>query len=214
MYQGRSFGSIIAGLLLMLVILNPSLADEGLIDDFSRPDGLSALGTPWRAVTDQVMGGRSEGAIVRRVLDGRQALCLTGEVSLANNGGFVQAMLDLTPPGGPETGLDASAFDGVRLLVHGNREVYNLHLKSTATLLPWQSYRATFVAGPEWREVHLPFDAFEPYRLVQRLDTRRLTKLGVLGIGRVFHADVCIAEVGFYRETDGSRRPASGSPSR
>jgi hypothetical protein len=214
MYKGRSLGSIIAGSLLMLASLNPSIADTGLIDDFTRADGLSALGTPWRAVTDQVMGGRSEGAITRRVLDGRQALCLAGEVSLANNGGFVQAMLDLTPPGAPESALDASAFHGVRLLVHGNRELYNLHLKSTATVLPWQSYRATFVAGPEWREIHLPFESFEPHRLVQRLDTRRLTKLGVLGIGRVFHADVCIAEVGFYRETDGSRRPASGNPSR
>ncbi|WP_296704747.1 CIA30 family protein [Thiocapsa sp. UBA6158] len=214
MYKGRSLGSIIAGSLLMLASLNPSIADTGLIDDFTRADGLSALGTPWRAVTDQVMGGRSEGAITRRVLDGRQALCLAGEVSLANNGGFVQAMLDLTPPGAPESALDASAFHGVRLLVHGNRELYNLHLKSTATVLPWQSYRATFVAGPEWREIHLPFESFEPHRLVQRLDTRRLTKLGVLGIGRVFHADVCIAEVGFYRETDGSRRPVSGNPSR
>ena len=108
MYKGSSLGSSIAGSLLMLASLNPSIADTGLIDDFTRADGLSALGTPWRAVTDQVMGGRSEGAIRRRVLDGRQALCLAGDVSLANNGGFVQAMLDLTPPGGPESGLDAS----------------------------------------------------------------------------------------------------------
>ena len=28
-----------------------------LIDDFSREDGRSALGTEWRAFTDQVMGG-------------------------------------------------------------------------------------------------------------------------------------------------------------
>jgi hypothetical protein len=173
-------------------------ADDGLIDDFSRSDGLSAFGTPWRAVTDQVMGGRSEGAIARRTIDGRSALCLSGDVSLANNGGFVQAILDLTAPGGANA-FDASGFDGVRLLVRGNREGYNLHLKSAATVLPWQSYRATFVAGPEWREVHLPFGAFEPHRVVQRLDTRRLTKLGILGIGRDFKADVCIAEVRFYR---------------
>jgi hypothetical protein len=198
MYQARLYRSIILGLGLMVGVVNISVADGGLIDDFSRPDGLSALGTSWRAVTDQVMGGRSEASIARRLVDGRQALCLSGDVSLANNGGFVQALLDLTPPSADTVWFDASAFDGVRVLVRGNREAYNLHLKSTATVLPWQSYRATFVAGPEWREVRLPFDAFEPHRLVQRLDTRRLTKLGILGIGRDFRAEVCIAEVGFY----------------
>jgi hypothetical protein len=28
-----------------------------------------------------------------------------------------------------------------------------------------------------------------------------LTKLGILGIGRAFQAEVCIAEVGFYRSS-------------
>jgi len=196
--------SIIPGLMLMVGILNVSVADDGLIDDFSRSDGVSALGTVWRAVTDQVMGGRSEGTIARQMVDGRRALCLSGDVSLANNGGFVQAILDLTVPADVNPGLDASGFEGVRLLVRGNREIYNLHLKSTATVLPWQSYRATFTAGPEWQEVYLPFESFEPHRLVQRLDTRRLTKLGILGIGRAFQAEVCIAEVGFYRS---SHRP-------
>lgn len=198
MYQARLTRSIIPGLALMLGIANASLADAGLIDDFSRPDGLSALGTPWRAVTDKVMGGRSEATLSRQTVEGRLALCLGGEVSLANNGGFVQAILDLTPPQGGTGALDASAFTGVRLLVRGNGERYNLHLKSTATLLPWQSYRATFSADPQWREVRLPFEGFEPHRLVQRLDTRRLTKIGILGIGRDFHAEVCVAEVGFY----------------
>lgn len=198
LYQARLRRSIITGLVLMLGMTTAGAADAGLIDDFSRPDGLSALGTPWRAVTDQVMGGISEGSMTRGLVEARQALCLRGEVSLANNGGFVQAILDLTPPQGGTGGLDASAFTGVRLLVRGNGERYNLHLKSTATLLPWQSYRATFIADPHWREVRLPFETFEPHRLVQRLDTRRLTKLGILGIGRDFHAEVCVAEVGFY----------------
>jgi hypothetical protein len=199
MDQADPVHAIVLGMVLMLGISNTSGADHGLVDDLSRPDGLSALGTGWRVVTDRVMGGRSEGAIARRVVDGRPALCLSGDVSLANNGGFVQAVLDLTLPGGSSAALDAHGFAGVRLLVRGNGEVYNLHLKTTATVLPWQSYRATFVAGPDWRAICLPFDSFQPHRLVQRLDTRRLTKLGILGIGRVFRADICIGEVGFYR---------------
>jgi hypothetical protein len=172
--------------------------DGGLIDDFSHSAGLSRLGTTWRAVTDQVMGGRSVATIAIEQVGGRPALCLQGDVSLANNGGFVQAQLDLTPPGSSGEAIDAGAFTGVRLVVRGNREVYHLHLKTTSTRLPWQSYRASFVADPDWREVHLPFATFEPHRLVQRLDPHRLTKLGILGIGRAFEARVCVAEVGFY----------------
>lgn len=200
----------------MLGASGASAADAGLVDDFTRPDGLSALGTAWRAVTDQVMGGRSQGAIARGVVEGRPALCLSGDVSLENNGGFVQAVLDLSGPGSGGAALDAHGFEGVRLVARGNGEVYNLHLKTTATVLPWQSYRATFVAGPAWREVRLPFDSFHPHRLVQRLDTRRLTRLGILGIGRVFRADVCIAEVGFYpssgRTGQSARRSGFAEP--
>lgn len=198
MYRFTPIHSITLGLLIMIEISKLAAADERLIDDFSRPDGRSALGTAWRAVTDQVMGGRSEGSIRRLVIEGRPALCLHGQVSLENNGGFVQAILDLTPPGSPSIALDASDFTGVRLIVKGNDETYHLHLKSTATVLPWQSYRTSFTAGPDWREVRLPFASFVPHRLVQPLDTRRLTKLGILGIGRAFETEVCLAAVGFY----------------
>jgi len=39
-----------------------------LIDDFSREDGRSALGTEWRAFTDRVMGGVSRGSASRTLL--------------------------------------------------------------------------------------------------------------------------------------------------
>jgi hypothetical protein len=130
-----------------------------------------------------------------RVLDGQRALCMTGEVSLANNGGFVQVNLDLSPEGR----LDAGAFTGVRLIARGNGETYNLHLKTAATTMPWQSYRADFIAGHSWREVRLPFADFTPHRLVPALDPTRLRRLGLVAIGREMRAELCIAEVGFYR---------------
>lgn len=167
---------------------------DGLIDDFSNPDGTSRLGTRWRLVTDQVMGGVSGGAMQRREENGRAALCMTGDVSLENNGGFVQVNIDLSPGGR----LDASGFSGVRVVARGNGEVYNLHLKTAATRMPWQSYRAAFTADHDWREFRLPFSAFEPHRLVPALDPSRLERLGVVAIGREMRADLCIAEVGFY----------------
>jgi hypothetical protein len=180
--------------LLMMVSDSGAAASGLLIDDFARDDGVSRLGTRWRVVTDQVMGGVSGASMALQVVDGRRALCLSGDVSLANNGGFVQMNLDLASSGV----MDASAFDGVRLVVRGNSEIYNLHLKTAATTMPWQSYRAEFAAGPRWRELRLPFADFVPHRLVPALDVSRLRRLGIVAIGRAMRADVCVAEVGLY----------------
>lgn len=168
--------------------------DDGLIDDFSTTDGRSRLGTSWRVVTDRVMGGVSDASMSLREIDGRRALCLSGDVRLENNGGFVQVNVDLSR----DAYLDAGRFDGVRLLVRGNGEGYGIHLKTAASTMPWQSYRADFVAGRQWQELHLPFSDFEPHRLVPALDPTRLKRLGIVAIGRRMHADLCVAEIGFY----------------
>ena len=74
-----------------------------LIDDFSRTDLVSALGTEWRGVSDRVMGGVSQESVSRSVEGDRPSLHLQGDVRLENNGGFIQAALDLSS-GGPNTG--------------------------------------------------------------------------------------------------------------
>jgi hypothetical protein len=66
--------------------------------------------------------------------------------------------------------------------------------------LPWQSYRGRFRAGPEWREIRLPFDGFEPHRIGVPLDAGKLRSLGLVAIGRAFTAELCVAEVGLYRD--------------
>ncbi len=168
---------------------------EWMIADVASGGTESSFGTTWRAVTDSVMGGVSRAQLALDEVDGRRCLRLTGEVRLENNGGFVQAGLDLDPDGSP---LDASGFTGVRLVVRGNGETYGLHLRTRDLWFPWQSYRASFTAPPAWTEVRLPFASFTPYRTTTRLDAARLVRLGVFGIGRAFTADVCVAEVGLY----------------
>ena len=167
-----------------------------LIDDFSRDGLLSALGTRWRGVSDKVMGGISEAIVARELIEGRDALRLTGDVRLENNGGVVQASLDLSEPG--ET-FDASAFTGVRLRVIGNGEVYAVHLRTADAVRPWQSYRAQFTAGRNWEAVDLPFTAFSAHRLEAPFDTSRLRRIGLVAIGRAFCADLAVSEIRFYR---------------
>lgn len=179
---------------LLLATAWPALAVHMIIDDRRDPGLMSSLGTPWRLVTDNVMGGVSAGRLVAASADGRPCLRLTGKVSLENDGGFVQASLDLSPAGT----LDARAHAGIELDVLGNGESYNVHLRTLDTRIVWQSYRATFPAGPGWQTVRLPFDGFQPYRIDRPLDLQHLRRLGLVAIGREMLADLCVARIAFY----------------
>ncbi len=109
-----------------------------IIDDLSREPPVAVIGSHWRLLTDQVMGGVSNAAMVRDTVAGRVAIRLCGEVSLENNGGFVQIALDLSPDGGV---VDAGAWSGIELDVFGNGQAYGIHLRTDALTRPWQSYR-------------------------------------------------------------------------
>ena len=187
---------VLVALLLVPVIDARAESDTMVIDDFSRRDFVSDLGTQWRAVSDRVMGGVSRASLVYDVVEGDSCLRLTGDVHLDNNGGFIQAALDLAARG---KSLDASGYKGIRLVVRGNSQQYSLHLRTPDAVRPWQSYRAHFDAGPAWETIDLPFDAFVPYRLEPALDVKNLTRMGVVAIGRAFSADLMIARVSLYR---------------
>ena len=109
-----------------------------IIDDLSRDPPVSAIGTRWQLFTDRVMGGVFNGTMVREVVDGRPAIRMRGDVSVENNGGFVQIAIDLSPDG---KAVDASAWQGIELDVFGNNEEYGIHLRTEDLNRPWQFYR-------------------------------------------------------------------------
>ena len=167
-----------------------------LIDDFSDLSFKSKLGSKWRGVSDRVMGGVSEANISHKVSGDEHCLRLTGDVRLENNGGFIQAALDLTPDGG---NFDASEFTGIRLVAIGNGQQYSLHLRTADNTRPWQSYRAHFVARSDVQTFKLPFSEFEPYRIAESVDVTKLRRLGIVAIGRQFQADLKICRLDFYK---------------
>lgn len=173
------------------------MADDIRIIDDRRTGGLeSAVGSTWRAVTDEVMGGVSSGEISLGAIDNRACLRLQGDVRLENSGGFIQAALDIE-----DTDVaDASAYRGILLEVYGNDEEYNLHLRTDDVWLPWQSYRVSFSAPPRWQTVRLPFAEFSGYRIGKKLDLEHLERIALVAIGRAFTADLCIAKLGLYRD--------------
>lgn len=178
-----------------VAISSPTADKVMLIDDFENPEQGSSLGTRWRGFSDRVMGGVSRETVAFEKIDGRECLRLTGDVRLDNNGGFIQAALDLGTWG---RSFDASGYTGLRLKVRGNGESYSLHLRTPDNTRPWQSYRSKFTAGPDWQTIELPFAEFQPYRLETPLDRSRLRRIGVVAIGREFSADLAVCELAFY----------------
>ena len=185
--------------IMFLSCLGPTLmADDVLIIDDRRAGELeSMLGSTWRMVTDGVMGGVSSGELSLDTIDNKACLRLRGDVRLENNGGFIQAALDVE---GTEA-ADASDYHGLLLKVYGNNQEYNLHLRTGDVWLPCQSYRASFKAPARWQTVRLPFAEFIGYRIGKKLDLKRLERIGIVAIGRAFTADLCIGELALYRDS-------------
>jgi len=183
---GMRFGVTVLAAIVMLPLL--ALAEEPMIDRFE-----TGAETRWRFFTDQVMGGVSTGGVEILSQDGENFARMTGSVSTENNGGFIQMRLDL-----PDDAAEGAT--GVRLVVRGNSQRYFVHLRTRGTRLPWQYYQAGFDAEPDWGEVRLPLEAFEPsgglLPQVPRAD--RLRSLGVVAYGRDHAARIDVREVGFY----------------
>jgi hypothetical protein len=171
-----------------------------IIDDLSREPPVATIGSQWQLITDQIMGGVSEGTMVRDTVAGRPAIRLRGDVRLENNGGFVQIALDLSPDG---RAVDGSRWSGIELDVFGNGEAYGLHLRTDALTRPWQSYRQIFTADPIWQTVQLPFDQFVPHRTDLPLDPCILRRVGIIAVGRAFSADLALGGLRFMTSPQG-----------
>ncbi len=154
------------------------------------------LSPQWHFVADTVMGGVSTGSVVATTVRGRPAHRLIGNVSLENDGGFVQMAFDLDDASEGET--DPGNWTGLVMDVSGNGETYEVRLRTSQLTKPWQSFRAEFVADNNWTTIHLPFAAFEAHRHDHTFDPTQLRRIGVLAIGREFHADVSVSDIGFY----------------
>jgi peptide methionine sulfoxide reductase msrA/msrB len=166
-----------------------------LIDDFSSEDSKKSFSTYWEFISDRVMGGVSSGKIEFVSEDERSSLHLTGTVSLADNGGFIQARTNLNPQG---RSFDARRFAGIKLLVRGNSQQYAVQLRTADIRMAQQFYQAVFTTNGQWQEIKIPFTLFKPYSLPSPLNTRTLKSIAIVAIGREFEADIFVDEIAFY----------------
>jgi hypothetical protein len=155
--------------------------------DFGGGDMTPAGDLEWIYLADTVMGGVSEG---RAEMDGG-ALRLTGTVSTANLGGFIQARTYV------QQGL-AEDVTGLRLRVRGNGERYFVHLRTVLTVLPWQYYQAEFETGPDWAEVTIPLTGFRSSggMMPRSVNPELVRSIAVVAYGRDHEADLSVAALG------------------
>ncbi|RYH02273.1 NADH ubiquinone oxidoreductase [Salipiger sp. IMCC34102] len=145
--------------------------------------------TTWRFISDQVMGGASEGAAELRHEDGRSFAALRGEVSTDNGGGFLQVRREVE---GLPKETRALAFD-----VRGNGEMYEVHLRTVNSDRPWHYYTARFTAPAHWETVTLPLSDFESNGrgLTAELRPQDLRGIGLVAYGRDYTARLDMAQI-------------------
>jgi len=182
---------------------------SGVIDDITEAFPFTSSGTQWYGITDRVMGGLSNGTLKRETVEGRLANVLTGGVSLANNGGFIQMATDLSISPAISLTVDASSFDGIEIdvLYDGEKpqQSFNIHLRNPACLRQFSSYRATFQINVKksWVTIRLPFTSFIGYgpgASELPLNTTALRRIGIVAIGEEMKVYLAVGGLRFYKE--------------
>ena len=151
----------------------------------------------WQYISDQTMGGISNGqAFLEK--DGDIFFArLIGNVSTANNGGFIQIRRNVSD--GPKEA------EGILLRVRGNGENYYMHVNTSETIFLPQQYRfyyqATFPTSKDWNEVRLPFSsAFKRSKaqIRKKISGEKIRTIGLLAYGKDHNALLEVRYLSFY----------------
>lgn len=174
--------------LLSFFLTSTIWSEQIVLDDFSESSNLQ-----WDYLSDQVMGGVSQGKLQIVIKETQSYAQLSGEVSTENNGGFIQFRASLSD-------VDKSNIKGIYLKVRGNNQKYYVHLRTKGTLFPWQYYQSEFDVQAQWELIKLPLDSFVASSgwLRKRIKSTSIKSMGIVAFGRDHKADVSVSEVGFY----------------
>ena len=148
----------------------------------------------WKFISDNVMGGLSTGSIVYEMTEGQSIAYLSGEVTTANNGGFIQFRRNLK-----EVNLKEANY--VKITAKGNNEKYYIHLRTSGTILPWQYYQSSFLVKETYKEYILPIKEFKKSGSFQAntIKSRNITSIGVVAYGRDHQANIYVKDISFFK---------------
>ncbi len=149
----------------------------------------------WQFISDQTMGGISNGqAFLEK--DGDMLFArLIGNVSTANNGGFIQLRSTLSFVNLIDNNKN---LKGVRLYTRGNGETYHIFIRTSETLSYRDFFYDTFIASNDWKIIDLPFVKFKHRFLNKSLDGNDIRTFGIVAYGRDFFSDISVSKIIFY----------------
>ena len=187
-------------IVITFFISSNSMAEKMIIDDMKNQSGApdeefcESGNAKWCFVTDKVMGGISNGSLEFKQENETYFYRMTGELSLENNGGFIQFRTKI------ENHPKGKSFKGVRLRVRGNNNEYTVHIRTKYLFLPWQYYESAFQATETWTTVELPFATFRKSNFYQpsNVSSQDIKTIGIVAIGREFVAEIDLASIELY----------------
>ena len=147
----------------------------------------------WSYQADTVMGGVSEGSAEFKGNGSDKFIRLVGEVSTANNGGFIQVRSAIPWE-------IAKGKTGIKIKVKGNGEQYYLHIRNSSTRLPWHYYHQGFETTTTWKEIKLPFKLFKRSSSVLRnlVQQNTIKTIAIVAYGKDHTADISVMSLEFY----------------
>ena len=175
-------------ILLTVFISTPAMAQTILFDDFTDKPA-----ERWEFITDQVMGGVSTGNVSFMTEKGTSYARMTGNVSLQNNGGFIQFRRRVT-----------SHFEkskqGLELKLRGNDQQYFVHIRTTGTFLPWQYYHAPLSSNSDWTIVRMPFSMFERSSgfLSKKITAKNIRSVGIVAFGKEHEVQLDVKQISIF----------------
>ena len=137
----------------------PSGMDAPVLSDFETGFPVAAFGTSWVPTADDMAGGKSTGEVT--VVDGGagstgKSLRISGTIDPVIPYAWYGAMWSPTPV--PMQAANVSSKTELRFHTRGDGKTYRVMLFTKKSgMMPLMQ---TFVAGPEWTEVVMPWKAF------------------------------------------------------
>ncbi len=178
--------------LFRVLALGSSLVLSVTFFSFAGDLEMTSNKSKWVFFSDQVMGGKSQGSAQILRQGDERFVRLQGDVTTANNGGFIQIRTAIS-------GLEKD-IKGVSLKVRGNGERYYVFIRTSGTVLPWQYYKADFVSKTDWSEVTLEFKNFirSSAWLNRVVRPESIKSIGIVAFGRDHKALVDLSSLYFF----------------
>jgi hypothetical protein len=136
----------------------PPGSESGLISDFDDGTSNTKFGSGWQVSTDSYMGGKSTAqmhVVEGGAEDSKDALQIDGEI-VPNS--IVWAGAIFFPAPTPMAPVNLSGKKSISFWTKGDGGNYAVMVYSQSN--GYIPARQSFVAGPEWKKVTIPFSAF------------------------------------------------------